>query len=146
MKSNLLQHLDQIPPCIARLCARRKAKAKSLREIAKDAGLSYQVTNWIALQPTWEHVSVGDALRFADGCGLDLLRPRKKLFYLRRAWSRDGLKTIGRGLTQGYVTQQIRIRSDYEDSGKAPKTIGRPRKAKPIIQGNPEPAGSHSGS
>lgn len=140
MKANLLQHLDQIPPCIARLCARKKAKAKSLREIAKDSGLSYQMANWIALQPTWANVKVEDALRFATGCGLDLLRPRKKLFYLRRAWSRDGLKTIGRGLTQGYVTQQIQIRRDYEENGKAPKVKGRPRKARSLGGGQPEPA------
>ena len=129
MKNDLLQHLDQIPPCIARLCARRSAKAKSLREIAQDSGLSYQQVNWIALQPTWEDIKIGDALKFATGCDLDLLRPRKKLFYLRRAWSHDGLKTIGRGLKRNYVNQQIEIRREYEQKGRTTKTKGRPRKA-----------------
>ena len=131
MKEDLLTHLDQIPPCFARLCARSNARAKSLRDIARDSGLSYQMTNWIAQQPTWKFVTVGDALKFATGCDLDLLRPRQKLFYLRRAWSRDGLRTIGRGLPKGYVHRQIRIREQYEDGGiKVSTAPGRPRRAK----------------
>jgi hypothetical protein len=116
MKSNLISHIDQIPPSIARLCARMDGRPKTLKEIAKESGLSYRKANWIAMQPTWEDVKVGDAFRFANACDLDLLRPRRKLFYLKRAVALGtaGLKTLAGGLPVSYVVRQINIVKRHE--------------------------------
>lgn len=112
-KKQLLDHLDQIPPCMARLCARTWGRAKTLVEIQKDSGLSYRKTNWISRQPTWARIRVKDAVLFSKACGLDLFRPRQKLHYLRRALAQRSLKIIGRGLPHPYVVRQIAIWADH---------------------------------
>jgi hypothetical protein len=120
MKSNLLEQLDMIPPCICRLCARKSNRAMTIKEISDQSGLSVDTVEMISKLPSWEPVSLGYATRFSKGCGVDLLRPRKKLFYLRRAFSERGLETISRGLTVRYVKEQIRIRQRYESKDRAP--------------------------
>lgn len=120
MKSNLLEQLDLIPPCICRLCARKNNRAMTIQEISERSGLSTWTVDRITKLASWGRVTSLQAMMFSKGCGVDLLRPRKKLFYLRRAFNESGLETISRGLPPGYVKAQIRIRQRYESKDRAP--------------------------
>lgn len=141
MKATPVEQFDTIPPCICRICARRKTRAKTLKEISSESRLSYRKTNWIARQATWAGIRLEDAQKFALACGVDLLRPRLKLFYLRRAWS-GTLSTLARGLSLEYVSRQIRIREQFEEgsirstgnhngtgSTRGKKNQGKPRES-----------------
>lgn len=132
MKADLLQHVDQIPPALARFCGRIEGRPKTIREIISDSGLSYRKVKWISRQPTWSKVKIEDAVRFADACGLDLLRPRRKLFYLRRAVKPGdvGLRCLAGGLPLSYIVRQLNIIEEYEATRpKRERTNGARRKA-----------------
>lgn len=134
MKKQVLEQLDTLPPCLCRLVARvRGGRAKTLAEIKMDSGLSKRKVTWIARQPTWLNVKVGDMISFAEACGADLLRPRKKLFYLKRAYAQSGLKALSRGLSPAYVSRQILILEEHNErmrmgSEKPTGRYGRQRK------------------
>lgn len=131
MKADILSHVDQVPPALARFCARINGKPKTLKQIAKESGLSFKTAYWIALQPTWANVSFGEAMKFAAACGLDLLRPRRKLFYLRRACSSGeaGLKTLAGSMPVSYVVRQIKIIQQYEAKAATKHIIPNGRRA-----------------
>lgn len=112
MRKTVVEHFDQIPPCIMRLCARTRMRAKLLREIAQESGLPLHVVKRIARQSSWSNVKIQHAQLFSQACGVDLLRPRMKLFYLKRLLrtrGTEGLQTLARGLTEAYVKKQIAL-------------------------------------
>jgi len=123
MKPTLIEQLDAMPPALTRLCAKKGFRRKSLAEISKEAGLSMRKTRWIARQGTWRPVKIGDAMRFAKACGVDLLRPRKSRFYLMRIWLRGprGIRHLSRGIGLRYVMKQLTKmeRSNNESTGVA---------------------------
>ena len=59
---------------------------------------------------TWENVRIADAIAFASACGVNLLKPRPKRFYLKRVL--DGptpIKTLaGKATQEEYVTKLLK--------------------------------------
>lgn len=129
MKATLLDQIDQIPPCLCRLFARklkpkskrsrrskdRRSKkqrgypsvAKSINEIAAESGLSRKKTGWISRQSSWISVNVGEMMAFSNACGVDLLRPRSKLDHLKKMLAVGATRILGRGLPSHYVRRQM---------------------------------------
>lgn len=119
MKENLLLQMDQIPPCVARLCAKHEDKPKSLRMIQKHSGLSYRKVCWISRQGTWARIRVWEAMMFAAACNIDILRPGTKMLYLKRAIRNGVYRSIGRVYSKGYTLRQLkRWRAAYERSSR----------------------------
>lgn len=75
------------------------------------------------MRSSWDKVPIGDAMRFAKACGVDLLRPRKSRFYLMRIWMRGpkGIRHLSKGIGLQYVIRQLRKleRSNSESSTMA---------------------------
>ena len=126
MKANVILQFDQIPPCLCRILARTGESITPIAVIAKRAKMTQFMTREISRLPSWETVTVGDAVRFSEACGVDLLRPRPRLFYLKRVLKSGGLKTLARGTTMEYIINQIQIRHRYEKALlKTPGPAGR---------------------
>lgn len=119
MMPDLLRQLDLIPPCIARLCARDGLRMVSLRAIHLRSGLDMDKVIWISRQGSWKKVTVEDAMLFAMACGIDPLRPRKKLFYLRRAMAAGGKFLLGKGRRRAYAMRQLRLWQAHHERDKA---------------------------
>jgi hypothetical protein len=95
-----------------------------LREIADASGLPLGLVKRIANQSTWAGIKLDHAQRFAMACGVDLLRPRNKLFYLRRVlWHKGehGIETLALGLTPTYVRKQIALAARQRPNQKVKK-------------------------
>lgn len=80
-----LQKLNQFPPYLVRLAALkgrgRGARWKSLRDIAKDSGLSTERVSQISFLTSWDSIPAGTIVRFCKGCNvqLDNYRGRDRL-------------------------------------------------------------------
>ncbi len=100
----LVAHLDQLPPCIVRLVARKPGhhgQRMSLHEIAKASGLSYGTVLRLSLKKTWANVPPANIDRFCLACRVDLLRQSAARKYLKRVLSHpNGYKLLSakRGL------------------------------------------------
>jgi hypothetical protein len=93
----------------------RGGKAKSMEEIARRSGLPLKRVKHISRQPTWANITIAEARAFSAACDVDLLRPRKKLFYLKRAFTSGGAKALSGGLGLAYVRKQMAIRRQYDE-------------------------------
>lgn len=85
MKATLLEQCNQLPPRVCRALARHpNGRPKTTDEIAMEVNRS----NWWVLDAsrseTWDRFTVADAQAFAAACGVDLLRPRRTLDYIKR--------------------------------------------------------------
>jgi len=105
-----LETLDQLPPICCRLSARHNHALMPLRMIQDRSGLSWAKVKRISRLTTWESVKIGDAIKFAEACGVDLLRKRHKRHYLRRVLNgRDPVATLaGKKEQEKYVETLIR--------------------------------------
>ncbi|HYE32128.1 MAG TPA: hypothetical protein VEH27_11915 [Methylomirabilota bacterium] len=83
---SLIARLDKFPPVLCRLAARKNNGRRALtnEEIAKAAGLSKKCVDRLSVKATWSGVDVETASKFAAGCGVDLLHPRRQKDFLRR--------------------------------------------------------------
>ena len=68
--------LNKYPPVFVRLYAKERSGerihcALSDQEIAIRSGLDPEHVRWISEQTTWDHVGVGDARNFCNGCNFD---------------------------------------------------------------------------
>lgn len=97
-KETLLEDLDQIPPVICRMLARRFApkwghssplEPLTMTEIAKKADLPLGVARWIAMQPSWENVKVGHASKFRQACGVTHRNVKLVLRFIRSQLKKD---------------------------------------------------------
>ena len=87
---SLTDKLDEFPPCLVRLVARdpqHPGRRLSLTAIADKSGLSYGATNRIAVKRSWASVQPWMIDAFCSACGVEILRPAKRLAYLRRVLS-----------------------------------------------------------
>lgn len=80
----LLEKLDQFPPFLIRLCARRGRKAMTDRQLAAASGLSTNTVFRISHRSSWESISIGAASRFITASGVDILRPRRLKEFVKR--------------------------------------------------------------
>ena len=81
----LLSILNEFPPPVIRMAARSgRGKPMTLKEIARNSGLSLAMVTWISQQTSWagEDVWVVDA--FLRGCGYEFSELSKLRKYLRR--------------------------------------------------------------
>jgi hypothetical protein len=136
MMKNLLKQADVIPPCICRLCARmRGGKAKTMDAIAALSGLDLKRAKHISRQPTWGNITLAEATAFSAACDVNLLRPRKKLFYLKRAFATGGIAALSGGLGEAYVIRQLEIRRRYDErerriEGSGNRAVPKPGKGR----------------
>jgi len=66
---------------MARKCNGRRLK--SLRDIAHDSGLTLGKVHRISMMDSWRDITVGDATKFSEACGVDLMRPNCVLLKMR---------------------------------------------------------------
>ena len=71
-----LEKLDEFPPIICRLLARREITANhkivplTITEIAENSGLPIGLVKWIAVQKSWKRVRTEHVDPFMKGCGM----------------------------------------------------------------------------
>lgn len=90
------QRLNQTPPCLCRLLARKNhgRTLLTVREIADRSGLSRSTVAAVATLTTWNDISVGVMAKFTLGCGVDLLRMRRQ-----KQFFKNGMKSVIRTAT-----------------------------------------------
>lgn len=76
MKMNAWKSIDDYPPPLVRLLAKRKLKGKRVaalsdEEIAISAGLPLHRVREIYNSPTWDDVTVSEMRQFFEGCGFN---------------------------------------------------------------------------
>lgn len=112
----LVEFLDQLPPCIVRLIARkpnRHGQRMSLHEIARASGLSYGAVMRLSLKKTWANVPPATIDRFARTCGVDILRPSRARKYLKRVLQKpDGYKLLSAKRGLGCAKNVLRLLND----------------------------------
>lgn len=82
----ILEKCNKFPPFLCRLVARKVHGRQPMTnaEIARKSGLSIANVDKLARARNWNHCTLKTVAAFAMGCGVDLLRPRRHLDYLRR--------------------------------------------------------------
>lgn len=94
----LTETIDRFPPCLCRIVARdpnHRGRRLSLHELSKASGLSYGAIARLSRKKSWGNVPPMMIDRFADACGVDLLHPKRKMQYLKRALkSPNGYKSL----------------------------------------------------
>lgn len=89
----MLSKLNKFPPYLCRAVARKRELPKTNMEIADDSGLSLSTVLRISKMKDWGEVTVAAADAFSRGCGVDLMRPRRHLDWLKRrkhaAWRQN---------------------------------------------------------
>lgn len=82
---NLLEYVDQIPPCICRLVARKNHGRNALthRDLAKLCGISKSYVADLSMRSTWRGVPIEIIQVFGEACGVDFARPNRVRYYLR---------------------------------------------------------------
>lgn len=93
MKS-LLEHLNQVPPFVARRLAKEKGRWMDADEIARRSGLSTATVMRYSRMPSWASIPVEKAQAFAAACGHDLVFPQKALKYLARTDRDTGFRHL----------------------------------------------------
>ncbi|HYF35178.1 MAG TPA: hypothetical protein VD994_07830 [Prosthecobacter sp.] len=85
MKRTILEQFNQIPPRVCRVLARdHRGKALTRKQLAARSGLSEWFILFVSRLEKWDEVSVSSAQAFSRACGVDLLRPRRVLEYIKR--------------------------------------------------------------
>lgn len=87
--SSLIESLDRLPPCLVRLVARNghSGHRLSLAALSDRSGLSYGAVQRLSEKKSWKDTPPWMIDAFCSACGVDPLRPRAKLAYLRRMLS-----------------------------------------------------------
>jgi hypothetical protein len=82
----LLELLNKASPKLCRLLARTPngLAPKSNSQIARDAGLARSTVVQIYNRNTWNNVPLATIIKFATGCGVNLLNPNAKVQVLRK--------------------------------------------------------------
>ncbi len=86
MPQSILECLDRVPPCICRLLARtgRGRKSLSNAQIAVLASISKNTVHRLSNRTSWSGFTIDVIMRFSKACGVDLLKPKRQMDYLRR--------------------------------------------------------------
>jgi hypothetical protein len=82
--NSFLEHVDTVPPYVARRVAGKGDRWIPAEEIAKSSGLSVPTVMRYARMQSWAGIPLARAQAFALACGHDLLRPNKTMKYLSR--------------------------------------------------------------
>jgi hypothetical protein len=84
---SLLSVANRFPPCLCRFVARKNHghTPMSHRDIAAASGISKTKVAELSLRRTWDGVPIDEVESFARACGVDFLRPKRVLEYLRKA-------------------------------------------------------------
>lgn len=83
---SLIEQLDRLPPCLVRLVARNghSGQRLTLQALSQRSGLSYASLQRLSVRRSWRDVPLWMIDAYTSACGVDLLRPRAKLAYLRK--------------------------------------------------------------
>jgi hypothetical protein len=83
----ILDKLDRLPPCVCRLLARCRHgkgwRGLSHRELGQISKLPKSTIAELSFRKTWKGVAVDVVDAFAAACGVDHLRARRQITYLR---------------------------------------------------------------
>jgi hypothetical protein len=79
----LAEKINRIPPYIVRVLAKCDGDAMNNNQISKRSGLSLDKVKRISYMRSWSGVSIIDASKFCDACGVDILRQRDASLYIR---------------------------------------------------------------
>lgn len=84
-KRSLIEKLDRVPPYLCRLMATTRWGRKGLShdELAHRSGLTKSTISRLSRLTTWRNITLDTVQRFADACGVDLLRTKTTLRPLR---------------------------------------------------------------
>ena len=80
--------LNRFPPFLCRLVARKGrgkgCKMLTLSEISMASGLDVSTVSRLSKRRKWDKEPVWVVSKFAEGCGVNLMHPRRHLDYLKR--------------------------------------------------------------
>lgn len=88
--SGLLERCDRLPPYLVRLVARSASKRGvplTLHQIAAASGIPYRTVRRLSRQRSWGNVPIATADKFAAACGVNLMKQKAQLDYLKRLFS-----------------------------------------------------------
>jgi hypothetical protein len=87
VKENLLELVNRMPPAMCRCCARKNRGYAflSTREMAALSGLARTTVAALSKKTTWEGVPVDTMVKFSLACGVNHLRARRQVEYIRRS-------------------------------------------------------------
>lgn len=95
---NLLEQLDQFPPCLVRLVARnprQHGRRLPLLDLAQRSGLPYKLVLRLSKAHTWADVPVRTIDAFCAACDVNILHPGHKIWYLKRVLrTSNGLRLL----------------------------------------------------
>lgn len=95
MTRTLIEKLDRIPPCIARLMAKGKdGRLMSNAELKRITGWGKSRLKRVVSATSFKDVTVGEADIFLSACGLTWSSQRRLLWLMQRAWRNGGLHTM----------------------------------------------------
>lgn len=88
-RKTLLQTLDRLPPFVVYALARKGNHSKKrppLEELVAASSLSYRTFLRIARKLSWKTIRIDQIESFCGACGVDLLRQRDQLDFIRRGF------------------------------------------------------------
>jgi hypothetical protein len=84
----LTEKLNRFPPFLCRVVARKGkgkgCRAMTLTEIATESGLDVSTVSKLSHKRVWDKEPLWVISKYAMGCGVNLLHPRRHLDYLKR--------------------------------------------------------------
>lgn len=81
---SLESRFRDFPPCLCRYIARHRGRGLSNEDLASRSGLSTATIRKLSRQTSWDGVSVSVALAYAKACGVDFLRLRRQIDFIKR--------------------------------------------------------------
>lgn len=114
----LIETLDRLPPCLVRLVARdprHNGRRLTLKRLSDISGLSYGATQRLSGKRTWSNVTPAMIEAFCSACGVDILRPQRKIKYLLRVLKKpNGYKLLATKSGRGSVRSVLKVLQSLE--------------------------------
>jgi len=90
----LTEKLDRLPPCVARIWAKKDGRLATSSHLMKLTGWGARKLLWISRRKSWADVSVRDVDAFLSACGLSWSSQSNQRLTLMKALERGGLQTM----------------------------------------------------
>ena len=87
--------LSRMPPCLCAAVASGRKGRLSPREISIKSGIPLRSVERLSSQVSWENVKMGVAWRFADACGVDLVRQGRTRNYMKTTLRQSSIPLPG---------------------------------------------------
>lgn len=90
----LTEKLDRIPPCVARILAKKDRRLATDQDLVRITGWSMIKVRWVYQRRSWAGIKVADVDTFLSACDLNWSSQREKRWLLRLAMERGGIGTM----------------------------------------------------